>query len=196
MWRLSPSPFFNNVQVNTIVFAPRQQTRAASSLSIGKNAFLSNRSLYSVEFPAELSSLGENAFNYCEQLSTVYFHSAEAPVTGANAIYRNATVYVPAEAESQYRSALEGNNVVPYRLESLMLDKSALNLEINGTDYLIARISPAECSEMGIEWTTSDPNVATVSSGRCHSCQSRACRDYRHNSLCAGIQERLSGDCL
>lgn len=155
---------FENVQVNTVVFAPRQQTRAASSLSIGKNAFLSNRSLYSVEFPAELSSLGENAFNYCEQLSTVYFHSAEAPVTGANAIYRNATVYVPAEAESQYRSALEGNNVVPYRLESLMLDKSALNLEINGTDYLIARISPAECSEMGIEWTTSDPNVATVSS--------------------------------
>lgn len=158
-----PESLFESSRINTVVFAPRPQTRAASSLSIGKNAFSNNSNLYCVEFPAGLTSLGESAFNGCDQLSTVYFHGAEAPAAGSNAIQRTATVYVPADAESEYRSAMSGNNVVPYRIESVMLDKSALGLNVNGADYLIARIAPAECSEMGIEWSTSDPSVATVS---------------------------------
>lgn len=153
---------FSNMESNNVTFMPRSQTRAASTLSIGKYSFFFNKGLYAVDFPKEVSSIGEKAFGDCDNLATVYFHSETAPEAGAESFGRNATIYVPADAEASYKASLPGNNIQPYRLESLMLDKSALFLAIGGGDYLIARITPAECSEMEIEWTTSNPAVATV----------------------------------
>lgn len=162
---------FNGLKSNTIVFEPRHQTSSptlrkspvASTLSIGENVFRGNSLVYSVDFPDGLTQLGSGAFSDCGVLTNVYFHGDVAPATGSDAIPRSTTVYVPADAEQEYRSALSGNSVVPYRLESVMLDKSALSLATGGRDYLVARITPAECSEMSVVWSSSDPGVVTVS---------------------------------
>lgn len=155
---------FDNVRCNTLVFEPRTQSRAASSLSIGDGAFQFNKSLSCVDFPSDLVALGERAFAECPQLYTVYFHSQAVPTIGEGAIHNTSTVYVPAEVESSYRTSLSSNTVRPYTLESVELDKSALKLKKGESNYLIARINPSECSEMSIEWTTSNPAVVTVNS--------------------------------
>lgn len=162
---------FDELRSNTVVFEPRHQpssptlrkSTAASTLSIGENVFRGNSLVYSVDFPDGLTQLGSGSFSDCGSLTNVYFHGDAAPATGSNAIPRSTTVYVPAEAEQEYRSALLGNSVVPYRLESLMIDKSVLSLATGDRDYLVARISPAECSEMSVVWSSSDPSVVTVS---------------------------------
>ncbi|MDE5849036.1 MAG: leucine-rich repeat protein [Muribaculaceae bacterium] len=157
-----PESFFSNASCNTLVFEPRESTRASSSLSIGTGAFYYNRNLYCVDFPSDLAEIGDRAFGDCYKLTTVYFHSPEAPSLGTDAIYRTATVYVPAESESDYKAMMPRNDVKPYKLESIVFDKSVLALTPGESDYLLPRISPAECSEMGLIWSTSDPSVATV----------------------------------
>ncbi len=154
---------FSNSQVRNIIFSPREQTRAASTLSIGYGAFFGSQNLTSIDFPKELTSIGQYAFNECSNLSTVYFHGDDAPIVGSDAIPRSATLYVPAESEQLYQVNMPQNKVVPYRLESVMFDKSVLGMFPGDSYYLIPRIAPAECSEMGLTWSSSDPSVATVS---------------------------------
>lgn len=155
---------FSNVDCNSLVFEPRQQTRGASSLSIGAGAFGSNHKLTCVDLPSDLIAMGSYAFGECYELQTAYFHSDETPAIGEKAFTYKTTVYVPAESESAYKAALSSNTVVPYRLESVTLDKSAVRLDAGASVTLTARIAPAECSEMAIEWTSSNPEVATVNS--------------------------------
>lgn len=153
---------FWNVPIRKIIFQPRNSTRAASTLTIGKNAFNGNGDLTSIDFPSELIALEERALYGLANLTTAYFHGESAPTVGERAIPAATTVYVPAESEQAYQVNMPDNNVVPYRLEAITFDKSVLALTPGESDYLVARISPAECSEMDVVWSTSDPSVATV----------------------------------
>lgn len=153
---------FGGVSPRSIIFTPRNQTRSASTLSIGKRAFGYNLDLTAIDFPPELVSLGDYAIYELENLSSAYFHGENAPEVGNQAFQNKATLYVPAESEEAYQANMWGYNVVPYKLESVVFDKSALKLAPGESDYLVARITPAECSEMNIIWSSSDPTVATV----------------------------------
>lgn len=154
---------FYNVSARNIIFTPRNNTRAASTLSIGNNAFGYNTVLTCIDFPSDLISLGDKALREIVNLSTVYFHGDVSPIVGDRAIPAKATVYVPAASEQDYMVNMPENNVVPYKLESVVFDKSALALTPGESDYLVPRIDPAECSEMGVVWSSSDPSIATVS---------------------------------
>lgn len=156
------SGLFYGSRTQNVIFTPRNQTRAASTLSIGERAFNGGKYLTSLDFPPELISLEDEALSSFSNLSTVYFHSKDAPTVGNSAIPMTATVYVPAESEQSYKVNMPSNNVVPYKLESIMFDKSALSLKPGESDYLVPRIAPADCSEMGVIWSSSDPSIATV----------------------------------
>jgi uncharacterized protein YjdB len=53
----------------------------------------------------------------------------------------------------------------PIALTGITLNSNSMNLTKGGTDTLIASYDPADTTERGIEWSSSDPSVATVSNG-------------------------------
>lgn len=53
-----------------------------------------------------------------------------------------------------------------YSVKSISLNKAVVNLDINGAEQLIATIFPEKAVNREIEWTTSNPEVATVKEGK------------------------------
>lgn len=156
-----PDFCFKNAQFNTLIFEPREITRAGT-LSIGREAFGYSATFSTVEFPNDLVYIGESAFGYCRNLSTVFFHSKVAPEIGENAIKKEATVYVPAAGEQAYKQALPNNTVKSYSVDSFTLNKKELTLLTGMSETLMLSIQPEECRGMEMVWDSSDPDVATV----------------------------------
>ena len=48
--------------------------------------------------------------------------------------------------------------------ESVSLNKSSLSLTIDGSEQLMATVSPADATDKSVSWTSSDESIATVSS--------------------------------
>lgn len=136
--------------------------------SIGDNAFssysyLSGRNkLSTIDIPSSVTIIGKEAFRYQCGISDVYMHKAEVPVIGDNAFTSSATIHVPIEAESVYRSALYDNTVEPYGDMMLTLNHNTLDLNIGDESTLYAEVNPYAFRGLNLSWTSSDENVATV----------------------------------
>ncbi|MDE6716862.1 MAG: leucine-rich repeat protein [Muribaculaceae bacterium] len=156
-----PNRVFEDAQLKKLIFEPRETTRAAS-LRIGNRVFGYNAAFSSVEFPSDLTYIGDSAFGTCQNLSSVFIHSKAVPEIAENAFRKEATVYVPASDEKAYKAALPDNKVEPYSIESFAFNKKRLTLLEGDSEILLLSIRPAECREMEIKFVSSDPEVADI----------------------------------
>ena len=76
--------------------------------SIGESAFYDCSSLTSVTIPNSVTSIGNEAFAYCENIENVYCYAEEVPSTDyfvfSNSNIKNATLHVPASAIEAYKT--------------------------------------------------------------------------------------------
>lgn len=79
--------------------------------SIGQNAFYHNISLTEIALPATLTTIGNNAFNYCSGLQKIYSCASVPSAIPDKAfnVYDKATLYVPVGSLSTYQSTAAWN---------------------------------------------------------------------------------------
>ena len=143
-----------------------------SVTTIDNMAFEKCQSLTSVTLPASLSSLGYDAFEDCVNLKQIVNYSP-APVSDSNTIFEgtptDAVVYVPKGSYYKYMVANGWSYFSDYRemdemavlfgAESITLaeeESATINAVMWNPDYVAIKSR---------EWSSSDPEVATVADG-------------------------------
>lgn len=130
--------------------------------NIGQRTFYYSGIEY-VDFPSSFFAFtGGDVFERANNLKAVYFHSSDVPAGLSGVSFtKSAVVFAPANAVSNYKK-YSSQNVLPYAIESFILDKSELSLKSNETAPLIPTIAPIEYSGLNVVWTSSDSSVASV----------------------------------
>lgn len=130
--------------------------------NIGKDAFYSSRVEY-IDFPRTFMAFtGENAFRYASMVNALYFHTQQVPANLANAgLRQTAIVYVPQTAVDNYRQSIS-NEVRPISISSFSVSKQEIDVKENDFMQLTVLISPQDYPGLQIDWTTSNPDVASV----------------------------------
>ena len=90
--------FFSG-EVRSVTFGEQLQ-------SVGKNAFYHNINIAELTLPASLTTIGDNAFNFCSALTAIYSYAAVPMPIPDNAfdVYDKATLYVPVGSLSTYKA--------------------------------------------------------------------------------------------
>lgn len=132
--------------------------------NIGQRTFYYSGIEY-VDFPSTFCAFtGDNVFEKANNLNAVYFHSSNVPTGLLGVSFNNsAVVYAPADAVDKYKKST-GQSVLPYAIESFILDKSELSLKSDEIESLKLTIAPQEYLGLNIVWTSSDASVASVDS--------------------------------
>ena len=130
--------------------------------NIGKGAFYSS-GVEHIDFPETFMAFtGENAFQSASKLNALYFHTLQAPANLANAgLRQTSVVYVPQTAVENYKQSTS-NEVRPISISSFSISKQEITMQENNSMQLTALISPQDNSGLQINWTTSNPDVASV----------------------------------
>ncbi len=125
-----------------------------SVTTIGRFAFCHCDSLTSITIPNSVTTIGDGAFYYCESLTDVYYNGSESEwnkisIGSDNAPLRNAIIH--------YNSGVSAD------APAVRLNKSSVSLVKGDTVQLSAQ--PVNFSvKPGIKWSSSNKNVAAVSS--------------------------------
>lgn len=130
--------------------------------NIGKGAFYSS-GVEHIDFPETFMAFtGENAFQSASKLNALYFHTLQAPANLANAgLRQTVVVYVPQTAVENYKQSTS-NEVRPISISSFSISKQEITMQENNSMQLTALISPQDNSGLQINWTSSNPDVASV----------------------------------
>ena len=116
-----------------------------SVTNIGENGFKNCASLTKVTVPESVTSIGDGAFTGCNNLT----------IRG----------YVRTAAE-KYAS----DNGVPFEIinvpvTAIAFDKSVTNIEVGKTDTISVLFTPANATNQGVIWSSTNESVATVTDG-------------------------------
>ena len=170
--------FDNNSQNGNTIFA----NCSIDSLYMGRNVVLLNNTSASSLFTSKLTKLavGSNVtniistmFNNCAQLAKIY-SLWEEPITitnstFANAVYTNATLYVPVGTKALYQATAAWNQFasieeMAYEQREITLDKTELAIAKGQTEVLTATC-PSSWEDQSVIWESSDPTIVTVENG-------------------------------
>ena len=125
-----------------------------------------------VVIPEGATSIGSEAFAECKDL--VYVEIPESVVhIAADAFAGSEKIILlcPAGSTAAFCAELYG---IPWQdsgagdevlVESIVLDRDALQMEVGGSALLAAQVFPENAANTDIIWTSSDPNVACVDAG-------------------------------
>ena len=133
---------------------------------IGEAVFNECTALTKVVLPEKLTTMGDAVFWYCTNLKYVLFGSGgknfgKNIFVGCN---KNLTLYVVKGTQAE-KFALSLKNVrVGYRYISSLTAPSAVNLSPSGKYTLSVKISPDIVADRRIQYVSSNPKVASVSS--------------------------------
>ncbi len=142
--------------------------------AIGENAFINATGLTSVTIPSGVTAIGDNAFSGCSSLTTVNCDITTPLVITENTFTNrsNAVLYVPAGCRAAYLNAdywSDFKNILVVGAEALVeeiiLDNNSLSLLLGEEATLSASVLPDDALNPEVEWSTSDPAVATVENG-------------------------------
>ena len=142
--------------------------------AIGVNAFINATGLTSVTIPSGVTAIGDNAFSGCSSLTTVNCDITTPLVITENTFTNrsNAVLYVPAGCRAAYVNAeywSDFKNILVVGAEALVeeiiLDNNSLSLLLGEEATLSVSVLPDDAMNPEVEWTTSDPVVATVENG-------------------------------
>lgn len=136
-------------------------------IGIGNDAFSTDASLTEVVIPAGVVYIGENAFSNCPNLVSIRFRG-DSPVVGEGA-FGNCSpdfkiYYDP--LKNGFGSQWNGLPAEAYPtiipVTGVTLGQSTAFLKIGEVITLSASINPLEASDKNINWTSSNPWVASV----------------------------------
>lgn len=144
----------------------------SSVTKLGERSFEQCESLPVVIIPPYLTLIDEDAFKNCKSLNTMVSYPTTPPAIARNAFYmipENPVIYVPAESLDLYPTT-EGWDVFhDFRaLGSIDLVISSSELDLHVGENVTLTVSVDKAYDVNIlseEWTTSDPEVATVDDG-------------------------------
>lgn len=137
-----------------------------SITSIGKYSFYNCKSLESITFHSNVTTIVQNAFNGCYNVKKIVCQGNTPPVCGAKALegisISNCALFVPQGSVDTYKAASpwsEFSNIVEEGTPIISMASAEATMNANETLQLTAT------SLIGgtITWTSSDESIATVS---------------------------------
>ena len=140
--------------------------------SIGDNTFYNCSGLTSVTIPNSVSSIGFSAFNGCSGLTSITCEASTPPYCDYYCFYnvnKSIPIYVPANSVKAYKKAKEWKNFT--NIQAIIVEPTSIsfadaseNLIVGKTMKLEATITPEDATNKTIIWTSSNTDVATISS--------------------------------
>ena len=162
---------------NTLLYGCQNSTIPNTVTSIQDNAFFNCTGLARINIPAGVTSIGRDAFCFCINLTEVesYISDPSSVTVGENAFYRypntydGRTLHVPFASSSLYQADPNWGpyfgNIVEMDAEpstSIELDMTEADIIEGKTLELKATVTPINAANKPLEWTSSNPAVATV----------------------------------
>ena len=139
-----------------------------SVTSIGDGAFYDCRGLTSVTIPNSVTSIGRNAFSGCSGLTSVKSEIINVFDLEFQDISSTCKLFVPGNTRSQYLSHgwdryFRGGVYCIITSLSFRQPKQVLAMGTSPTLQLNPTISPSTVRNSSLEWSSSNENIATVS---------------------------------
>lgn len=150
---------------------------------IQEDAFGDSTNLLSVTLPSSVLEIKGYAFDGCNNITDVYYLDTESEwnsisIKEGNDCLLNATIH--------YASQPSGI-IYPKRIT---LNYSELDVEIGKSSSLILSFSPNYTTERTVSWTSSNPNIATVSGGTILG------KEYGTTTITAKTSNGLTATCI
>lgn len=142
--------------------------------TIGDYAFKGCNNLKILELGSSVESLGTGCFSGCSNLHFIYSYNAAPPKCWYNTFEEvplDAYVFIPDAASSSYQVAPDWKNFSNFFeyypeivfVNKIEVDKTEIKLNIGETDLVRALAYPAHATYRGLNWTSSNPEIASVS---------------------------------
>ena len=144
--------------------------------SITDYAFAECSGLTSITIPSSVNNIGEFTFHNCELLSKLTCNALTPPSLGYAAFYgtqyESGTLYVPASAISAYKTTSgwkKWKNILPIEdttnaPTNISFANESEKIIVGKTIKLETTITPENATNKTITWTSTNTDVATVSS--------------------------------
>ncbi len=148
-----------------------------SVTSIGNGAFFYCTGLSSVTIPNSVTSIEGWAFNSCTGLETITVQATTPPALGDDIFYyipissiSEIVLYVPEESIPLYQAADQWKDFIhiqPLPSDSIAVKDITLNIErlslkVGEVYSLTDTVLPANATNKGVSWASSNPRVASV----------------------------------
>jgi len=171
---IASSAFKNNMAI-TSVSIPE------GVVAIDDSVFQACGNLHSLAIPASVTIIGEGSFTQCENLTDVFVNwadpTSDVTISGSVAdVFSGsshlANLYVPADPSDVIDTYTNNSdwadlfaNIVAQttNVTAVVLDKSVVYTSVGLTVQLTDTILPANSISRNVTWSSSDKNVATVS---------------------------------
>ena len=144
--------------------------------TINSYAFNGCSPLTEICFPAQVKNINEYAFADCDQLTSVYSLNSVPPTCQNKTVfsdqaYANASLYVPTDYLEDYQYSTVWKEF--YSKEGLTevkkIEISSVNeknrVRVNKSLELIATVTPEDATFTKVNWSSNNPNVASVKDG-------------------------------
>ncbi len=143
-----------------------------SVTSIATGAFNGCSGLTSISIPNSITSIGNGAFKDCKKLSEITTDIINpSSVSYSSGIFEyvptSAKLRVPAGTTDAYKTTSpwsEFTNIVEQHVSSVKLDQTTASVQPGNTITLTATVLAQNAENKSLSWTSSNSNVATVSS--------------------------------
>ena len=145
-------------------------TLPPSITKIGAEAFMSCSALTEITIPANTATIGQRAFSLATKLAKITSYRVEAPsileYTFEAVSPTSCKLYVSTLSQDIYAVAdywSNFTNIYPIlQITGLDIDRSELSLAVGEEADIIATYQPAYADALQVQWTSSNPRVATV----------------------------------